>query len=350
MKEVTKSVEEVNKFLKSSKVGYSISMDELIRDIHPETGKASERIKEICAHLQTLNNPKISQLFDGLSEAGPQSLIMNLLLQLPEDLREELEPIKQEILQFMLDYYFMCNNDEDILEERWIENPSFILTMLKLEFLKAQKEQTQTLFVSAPSVPLEAAAEVPSLPGLIPNNLERRDREDDPLCPILLKIFAKIFSSTQSWSFDPEEVQKNISSLRKYLFYKEEIHQSYTRQNFFICHLLRELGRRWKLQGILQSENDLFFLDYETLSAYLAVNEGGGGGGYEADDSMLQLLSTMLSHKIIRRMFEKFEKPTCLTKGKNIKVHSCGTGKFNPVDQLSVTIPHFLTSLDLSDV
>lgn len=146
---------------------------------------------------------------------------------------------KKKFEQFILDYGHRSNTRE-ILYPRWREDKAYVLEVIKL--------------LSSSDLDLRK------------KELESRDNRIKTENEVVSRI------KKQKWGFIKEKLFNVVLNLAQtYLTFREN-------QRFYLDHLLfrqrlmlLEMGRRLKIQGIIDDENDVFFLSETELFAFFDI-------------------------------------------------------------------------------
>lgn len=215
-----------------------VSLEECLSNVRPESSFQVHELVSL-AHIM-FKDPKARDIL--LDPKIPLSGIIPALSNLP---------CHANLMAYLRKFFYTCEQDEDILEERWIDNPAQMLIILRLHVSRLQS-------------------------GLALGTSSSSQRT---FSPEKLAQFPKLLAM--------------VMKLRTWLRCKDEIHECYVRGNFFMCKILQEFNRRLKME-----ENDIFHVSHRTLSQYCH-------GSISLDD----LLMEVNSHKTIRLMFRNFETP-----------------------------------------
>ena len=165
-----------------------------------------------------------------------------------------------ELDEYIRKYYFMCERDEDVLETRWIDDPSPLLMLIQLHL------QSESL-----------------------------SRDTSEKMPDLIR-WVNGEKDVASWKgVKMDQLRADVITLRKFLFWKDEVHESYLRCNFFLCKILQEFGRRLELRDA----NEIFHADYRSILRFI-------DGEIDSD----ALYKVIEEHRTIRQMYKNFTPPS----------------------------------------
>ncbi len=166
----------------------------------------------------------------------------------PLHMRERLEATPrgqrfwQRIMDYIRRYRYMASIDEDLIQPRWDEDPSFVLSTLQSY---AQAEESFD-----PVRRLERQWQ-------IRRATERR----------ALRILARGWR--RLWWFGRRSFTNHLRLVRRYIWWREETRVIAARAFYQCRRFFKELGHRWAAAGILEHADEIFLLRWPSIEAML---------------------------------------------------------------------------------
>ncbi|WP_169239870.1 PEP/pyruvate-binding domain-containing protein, partial [Candidatus Roseilinea sp. NK_OTU-006] len=157
----------------------------------------------------------------------------------PSDMRARLEATPQgrrfweRIAAYIQRYRYMASIDEDLIQPRWDEDPSFVLATLQAY---AQADEAVD-----PARRVEQQRQIRRM-------AERR----------ALKILSRGWRKL--WWFGRRSFVNHLRLVRRYIWWREETRVIAARAFYQCRRFFKELGQRWAAAGILEDAQDLFLL------------------------------------------------------------------------------------------
>lgn len=196
----------------------------------------------------------------------------------PEELEERLGEIPdgrafwQRLREYIQEFRYMAENDEDMSLPRWDEDSTFVFVTLRC-FLQ------------------EGGGINPE--ELIARQGEVRRREEGRAAELLSRSWLARLLPVNRWLFF-----RQLEILKRYSWWREETRPMLSLAHYHCRRALVERGRRWAKTGYLEDQQDIFFL---TLDQVLAALEG--------ELSSEEARTSIAKYKRLRRCYRNFKPP-----------------------------------------
>lgn len=205
----------------------------------------------------------------------------------PSDMRARLEATLQgrrfwqRIAAYIHRYRYMASIDEDLIQPRWDEDPSFVLATLQAY---AQAEETVD-----PARRVEQQRQIRRM-------AERR----------ALKILARGWRKL--WWFGRRSFVNHLRLVRRYIWWREETRVIAARAFYQCRRFFKELGRRWAAAGILEDAQDIFLLRWPSIAAML-----------DGRSSPEELRAQIADYRLLKECYRNFEPPCVIGRGAAVR-------------------------------
>lgn len=185
----------------------------------------------------------------------------------------------QRVQALLRRYRYMASVDEDLIQPRWDEDPSFVLSTLQA-YARADASLD-------PRRRLEAQRQ-------IRRATERR----------VLRLLSR--SWRRVWFLGRRTFTNQLRLVRRYVWWREEMRVIASRAWYQCRRFFKELGRRWAERGLLDDPQHVFLLRWPAIQAVL--------DGQAPADSLRQQVNDYLRTKTLYR---NFEPPGVIGRGAN---------------------------------
>jgi len=205
----------------------------------------------------------------------------------PADMRARLEATPQgrrfwqRIEDYITRYRYMASIDEDLIQLRWDEDPSFVLATLQAY---AQADTTLD-----PARRVEQQRQIRRM-------AERR----------ALKILSRGWR--RLWWFGRRSFVNHLRLVRRYIWWREETRVIAARAFYQCRRFFKELGRRWAAAGILEDAQDIFLLRWPSIEAML-----------NGQSSAAELRSQIADYLRMKECYRNFEPPCVIGRGAAVR-------------------------------
>jgi phosphohistidine swiveling domain-containing protein len=183
----------------------------------------------------------------------------------------------QRIRDYIARYRYMAPVDEDLIQPRWDEDASFVLSTLQAY---AQADQSLD-----PARRLDAQRQ-------IRRATERR----------VLRILSRGWRKL--WWFGRRSFVNHLRLVRRYVWWREETRVIAARAFYQCRRFFKELGCRWAAAGVLDDPTDVFLLRWPAIESVLDGNAATAGLRPQVSDYLR-----------LRRCYREFEPPSVIGKG-----------------------------------
>lgn len=205
----------------------------------------------------------------------------------PADMQTRLEATPQgrrfwqRIAAYIRRYRYMAAIDEDLIQPRWDEDPSFVLATLQAY---AQADETVD-----PARRVEQQRQIRRM-------AERRALQ------ILSRGWRKL------WWFGRRSFVNHLRLVRRYIWWREETRVIAARAFYQCRRFFKELGRRWAAAGILEDAQDIFLLRWPAIEAML-----------EGRSSAAELRAQIADYLLLKECYRHFEPPCVIGRGATVR-------------------------------
>ncbi|MGQ9794054.1 MAG: PEP/pyruvate-binding domain-containing protein [Anaerolineae bacterium] len=205
----------------------------------------------------------------------------------PLDMRARLEATPhgrrfwQRIEDYIRRYRYMASVDEDLIQPRWDEDPSFVLSTLQAY---AQADESVD-----PARRLERQRQ-------IRRATERR----------ALKILSRGWR--RLWWFGRRSFVNHLRLVRRYIWWREETRVVAARAFYHCRRFFKELGRRWAAAGILDDAQDIFLLRWPSIEAVL-----------DGRRDAATLRTEIADYLCLKECYRNFEPPSVIGRGADVR-------------------------------
>jgi pyruvate,water dikinase len=291
-----------NKLLK--KKGYPekdmLNDTEFIGDPRAEAGSAGRKLRTLAQEILTRAQDDLTvvQLLTEKSASSATEALFNVAAASnPNTAQRELaQYVKQQLTEYILQFYYFADVDEKMHVDRYFDDPSPVLATLKIELIAL----TTTNSTGQP----DDQKQQKQLP---------EQQQQAVSSPVMSKVeWARALLESQKKLFSNklfrDGMLDTIQQLRTFLYWKEEIHELYCKQNFFLCALLLHIAGELVKLDLLDSAKDIFYFDLDSLQNLL--QQLVVSGGVEVEDTAP--LRAMKEHKTVREMFAHFDPPVAI--------------------------------------
>jgi len=193
------------------------------------TGLTGVRTAQIGLELwdlsrKALEDPRVA---DVVANADP-NVMAEMLQETPEGC-----VFWGEVADFIRQNRYMSSVDEDLSKPRWDEDPCFALSTLQ-----AYARSDESL---NPAKQLEAQRKV-------------RDTTEERAMDILSRGWRRV------WPFTRRAFRQHLDTVRRYVWWREEMRMIASRAFYHTRRFVKEMGKRWASQGLLEIPEHIFLL------------------------------------------------------------------------------------------
>ncbi len=187
----------------------------------------------------------------------------------------------QSVDDYLRRYRYMAPIDEDLIQPRWDEDPSLVLSLLQSY---AQADESVD-----PAKRLHGQRQ-------IRRAAERR----------VLEIMARGWR--RIWPFGRRSFLGHLRLVRRYVWWREETRVIASRAFYQCRRFYRELGRRWAKQGLIAEPQQIFLLRWPAIQAVLDGEAPAAGLQSQIDDYLR-----------LKECYRNFEPPNVIGRGASMQ-------------------------------
>jgi phosphohistidine swiveling domain-containing protein len=183
----------------------------------------------------------------------------------------------QRIRDYVTHYRYMAPVDEDLIQPRWDEDATFVLSTLQAY---AQADESLD-----PARRLDTQRQ-------IRRSTERR----------VLRILSRGWRKL--WWFGRRSFINQLRLVRRYVWWREETRVIASRAFYQCRRFFKELGRRWATAGVLDDPSDVFLLRGPAIHAVL-----------DGQAAASELHTFVADYQRLKMCYRHFEPPSVIGKG-----------------------------------